>query len=228
MKIQELQQALKDEGFDPGPVDGDLGPRTREAIRAFQKANGLTVDGIVGSATLGALRAGSVIIVPPLPAPGEPRARRLIHTLVWHCTATPEGKEFTRAQIDAMHRARGFSKIGYHKLIHLDGRVSIGRAESEVGAHVAGHNVGTLGFSYVGGVDARNRPKDTRTPEQKATMVRLTEEAARKYKLRAVVGHRDLSPDRDHDGVVEPWEWVKSCPCFDVVPEYGRLLKEAR
>jgi N-acetylmuramoyl-L-alanine amidase len=45
--------------------------------------------------------------------------------------------------------------------------------------------------------------------------------------LRAVVGHRDLSPDLDHDGVVEPHEWVKQCPCFDAIPEYGALLKDA-
>ena len=151
---------------------------------------------------------------------------RPIHTLVWHCTATPEGREFSRADIDKMHRARGFKKIGYHKLIHLDGSVSDGRDESEIGAHVAGHNTGTIGYSYVGGVDKNNKAKDTRTEAQRATMLRLTKEAIAKYKLRAVLGHRDLSPDKDGDGQVEPHEWIKMCPCFDVVPEYGFLLKQ--
>jgi N-acetylmuramoyl-L-alanine amidase len=149
---------------------------------------------------------------------------RRIHTLVWHCTATPEGKEFTRAQIKAMHVARGFRDIGYHLLIHLDGSTSPGRPEGEIGAHVAGHNLGTLGYSYIGGLDSRGKAKDTRTPQQKATMVRVTETAIRKYKLRAVLGHRDLSPDLDHDGLVEPHEWVKQCPCFDAAPEYAGLL----
>jgi hypothetical protein len=56
-------------------------------------------------------------------------------------------------------------------------------------------------------------------------MVRLTKEAIAKYKLRAVLGHRDLSPDKDKDGQVEPHEWVKMCPCFNAAPEYAELLK---
>jgi N-acetylmuramoyl-L-alanine amidase len=149
---------------------------------------------------------------------------RRIHTLVWHCTATPEGKDYTRAQIKAMHVARGFRDIGYHKIIHLDGKVSPGRPESEIGAHVAGHNLGTLGYSYIGGLDKKGKAKDTRTPAQKAAMIKLTKEAISRYKLRAVLGHRDLSPDLDHDGMVEPHEWVKQCPCFNAAPEYAGLL----
>lgn len=149
---------------------------------------------------------------------------RRIHTLVWHCTATPEGKEFTRAQIKAMHKARGFATIGYHLLIHLDGSTSPGRPESQVGAHVKGHNLGSLGYSYIGGLDAKLKPKDTRTPQQKATMIRVTKEAIARYKLRAVLGHRDLSPDLDGDGLVEPHEWIKICPCFNAIPEYAGLL----
>lgn len=50
-----VQRALAIHGFDPGPVDGFYGPRTRAAIRGFQQANGLRVDGIVGVATFGRL-----------------------------------------------------------------------------------------------------------------------------------------------------------------------------
>jgi N-acetylmuramoyl-L-alanine amidase len=159
-----------------------------------------------------------------LPEAPVARGKRACHTLVWHCTATVEGKEYTRAQIKAMHLVRGFADIGYHKLIHLDGSVSEGRSEDKEGAHVSGHNRGTLGYSYVGGLDASGKPKDTRTVDQKRTMVRLTQEAIAKYGLVMVLGHRDLSPDRDHDGVVEPFEWVKICPCFNAGAEYGPLL----
>jgi N-acetyl-anhydromuramyl-L-alanine amidase AmpD len=224
MNVAEIQRALLARGYDPGPVDGDLGPKTRAAVKAFQKDHGLKVDGIVGPVTLGALAAVTPGVAVKSPSP--PKAGRLIHTLVWHCTATPEGKEFSRADIDKMHRARGFSGgIGYHKLVHLDGSVSEGRPESQVGAHVSGHNTGTIGYSYVGGLDAKGKPKDTRTPEQMQTMIRLTREAAARYGLRAVVGHRDLSPDLDHDGIVEPHEWVKVCPCFSAAVEYGALLQ---
>jgi N-acetylmuramoyl-L-alanine amidase len=214
------QRELARLGYDPGPIDGYMGPRTREAIRAFQKARKLAPDGILGPVTLGALLGQSDKTEPATPASGK----RAVHTLVWHCTATPEGKEFTRAQIKAMHLLRGFTDIGYHKLIHLDGSVSEGRSEDQEGAHVSGHNRGTLGYSYVGGISSSGSPKDTRTTAQRATMVRLTKEAIQRYSLRLVLGHRDLSPDRDHDGVVEPFEWVKVCPCFDAGAEYGALL----
>lgn len=223
MNSVAVQKALKECGYDPGPIDGDLGPKTRAAIKVFQRAHGLKADGIVGPVTLGALAAVTPGLVVKSPTP--PKKGRIIHTLVWHCTATPEGREQTRAQIEAGHRKRGFDAIGYHKLVHLDGSVSEGRPEAQAGQHVAGHNTGTLGYSYVGGVDAKGKPKDTRTPEQMQTMIRMTREAAAKYGLRAVVGHRDLSPDLDGDGVVEPHEWVKQCPCFDVIPEYGALLQ---
>ncbi len=54
--VERLQQLLAAEGLDPGPVDGIFGRRTDRAVRAFQRDHGLTVDGIVGSATRGALR----------------------------------------------------------------------------------------------------------------------------------------------------------------------------
>lgn len=223
--VAEIQRALLARGYNPGPIDGVMGPKTRAAVKAFQADHGLKVDGIVGPVTLGALAAVTPSMTVKSPSP--PKSGRVIHTLVWHCTATPEGKEFSRADIDKMHRARGFNGIGYHKLIHLDGSVSEGRPESQIGAHVTGHNTGTIGYAYVGGVDAKGKPKDTRTPAQKATMLRLTQEAIARYDLRAVVGHRDLSPDLDGDGQVEPHEWVKACPCFNVIPEYGALLKRA-
>lgn len=146
--------------------------------------------------------------------------------LVWHCTATPEGEEHTVKEIDGWHRARGFKKVGYHRVIHLDGTVSEGRSEEEVGAHVAGHNVGSIGYSYVGGVDKNGKPKDTRTDDQKTTMLGLTERAIAKYNLKRVLGHRDLSPDLDGDGEIEAYEWIKVCPCFEAMKEYGHLLSD--
>lgn len=53
MKIQE---ALKKAGFDPGPIDGIMGKKTRAAVMAFQKANGLKADGRVGKLTMAKLQ----------------------------------------------------------------------------------------------------------------------------------------------------------------------------
>ena len=49
------QRELARLGFDPGPIDGYMGARTREAVRAFQKSRGLAQDGILGPVTMGAL-----------------------------------------------------------------------------------------------------------------------------------------------------------------------------
>lgn len=57
--VLAIQQRLKDLGFDPNGVDGNFGPGTEAAVRAFQQANGLGVDGKVGPNTSAALQAGS-------------------------------------------------------------------------------------------------------------------------------------------------------------------------
>jgi peptidoglycan hydrolase-like protein with peptidoglycan-binding domain len=54
-EIQQAQQALKDKGFDPGAVDGVDGPKTRSAIRAYQKQQNLAPDGRLGPQTLDTL-----------------------------------------------------------------------------------------------------------------------------------------------------------------------------
>jgi hypothetical protein len=68
--VAELQQRLEASGFSPGPIDGDFGPRTDRAVRAFQNARGLVVDGIVGPNTWGALEGA--VEPPPAPPPGPP------------------------------------------------------------------------------------------------------------------------------------------------------------
>lgn len=130
--------------------------------------------------------------------------RKITHIVI-HCSATPEGREVSVKEIDRWHRARGFAKIGYHYVIHLDGSISTGRSEREVGAHVSGHNATTIGVCYVGGVDADNvnKAEDTRTPAQKEAMERLVRELLSRYPNAEVLGHRDFP------GV------AKACPSFD-------------
>lgn len=149
--------------------------------------------------------------------------RKATDFLVVHCTATPEGKPFHRADIDKMHRQRGFTAIGYHYLICLDGTVEVGRPEDVIGAHVEGHNSNSIGISYVGGVDAKGKAKDTRTPAQKGAMVALLTTLKAKYPKAVIVGHRDFSPDKNHNGRIDSYERIKECPCFDAIPEYAGI-----
>ncbi|EMT38893.1 Putative peptidoglycan-binding domain-containing protein [Thermoanaerobacter thermohydrosulfuricus WC1] len=50
--VLQLQMILQSLGYDPGPIDGIFGPRTKNAVMRFQRDNGLKVDGIVGPETM--------------------------------------------------------------------------------------------------------------------------------------------------------------------------------
>lgn len=145
---------------------------------------------------------------------------RDIKKIVIHTTATFEGKPFDAKAIDAMHRRMGWKMIGYHWVVLLDGTIEKGRDEEMVGSHVRGHNTNSIGVVYVGGLgrDGKGRivAKDTRTCEQKVALAKLIHELSKRYPTAVIMGHRDLSPDKDGDGVVERHEWLKECPCFTV------------
>lgn len=134
---------------------------------------------------------------------------RRIDEIIIHCTATPEGRAHTVADIDRWHRQRGFDGIGYHYLILLDGTVCQGRQLSRAGAHCRGHNAHSIGVCYVGGLDLQGHPKDTRTPEQRRALRLLVERLCHQWPQAVVLGHRDLA--------------AKACPCFDAQKEYGSL-----
>ena len=68
---------------------------------------------------------------------------------------------------------------------------------------------------YEGGLDERGHPADTRTDFQKHSLRVLVMLLLRDYPGSRLCGHRDLSPDLDCDGEIEPEEWIKACPCFD-------------
>lgn len=128
---------------------------------------------------------------------------RTINEIIIHCSATPEGRNVTTADIEAWHKQRGFSEIGYHYVIYLDGSVHIGREESKVGAHCLGHNANSIGVCYIGGVAKDGKTaKDTRTEAQKVTLRNLVANLKRKYPSASVHGHNEFA--------------AKDCPSFDV------------
>ncbi|MQO09278.1 N-acetylmuramoyl-L-alanine amidase [Prevotella copri] len=132
---------------------------------------------------------------------------RKINEIIVHCTATAEGKNFKAADIDRWHKAKGWNGIGYHHVVDLDGTVEPGRPENEVGAHCLKHNANSIGVVYVGGLASDGKtPKDTRTPQQKAALVKLLTELKRRYPNATIHGHRDFA--------------AKACPSFDATKEY--------
>lgn len=225
--VQRLLNAVGRNLYD----DGDFGQRTEDEVKAFQSSHGLVVDGKVGPQTLAALKQASAAPKPgrsepdkqameqPVPtfalgadiAKPPPNAANLklldtarpIKEIIHHCAATPEGKDFTVDDIRAWHKARGWSDIGYHYIVYRDGRILLGRPIGQVGAHCEGHNTGTIGISYIGGVTADGKTaKDTRTAAQRASLLWLTAQLCRKFSITKVTGHNQYAS--------------KACPSFDV------------
>ena len=144
-----------------------------------------------------------------------------IERLVIHCTATPEGREVTAADIRHWHCTappigRGWKQVGYTDMVHLDGRVERLVRNNE-DAYVDGWEItnGAKGYNgtsrhivYVGG-KRNGHPADTRTEAQKAALKAYVEDFKKRFPWADVCGHRDLP------GV------AKDCPCFDVRKEYG-------
>ncbi|MDO4691749.1 MAG: N-acetylmuramoyl-L-alanine amidase [Porphyromonadaceae bacterium] len=149
--------------------------------------------------------------------------KKAIRYIVIHCSATRSTQAYSATQLDRDHRSRGFDGAGYHFYIRRDGSTKAMRPLSRSGAHALGYNRCSIGVCYEGGLDAFGRPADTRTPEQRACLVELLGRLRQSYPRAEIVGHRDLSPDRNADGVIEPNEWIKVCPCFDARGEYANL-----
>ncbi len=205
--------------------DGIFGSLTRETLIQWQKEHNLTPDGIAGPATLAKLLPDVMKNILHVN-----KSRRVITDIVIHCTASREGQELTVEQIRADHKKNGWSDIGYHYVILLDGTIANGRDVDLIGAHVSGHNAHSIGVAYVGGLEdkpgvAYNRlkAKDTRTERQKAALLSLLIDLKKMYPGAKISGHRDFSPDKNNNGIIEPQEWIKSCPSFDAKTEYMRL-----
>lgn len=133
---------------------------------------------------------------------------RKINKIIIHCTATIEGKEYSVDTIRQWHKQRGFSDIGYHYIIHLDGTIETGRPIEIAGAHCKGYNSNSIGICYVGGLDTQLKAKDTRTQEQKESLNELIVNMLEKYPQATVHGHNEFAK--------------KECPCYNVKDEWYR------
>lgn len=142
---------------------------------------------------------------------------RRIRYIFIHCTGTKPG-----ATVEALRRgfeARGWSRPGYHYVIGTDGSVTQLLDEELIANGVMGYNSTSVHVAYIGGIDTRGRAADTRTQQQKEQLRRLTATLKSRYPEARVLGHRDISPDTNGNGRVDPEERIKECPCYDVASE---------
>lgn len=131
--------------------------------------------------------------------------RKATKEIIVHCSATPEGKDYTVSQIHQWHLARKFSGIGYNYVIYRDGTIHEGRPAEMAGAHCTNHNSISVGVCYIGGMDKDNKKaKDTRTPQQKQAIIELVKHLQDKYNIPAskVYGHYNFAN--------------KACPSFKI------------
>ena len=145
---------------------------------------------------------------------------RAINEIIVHCSATPEGRiyddpvaTFRKWHMKPVSKGGlGANDVGYHYVVDQHGKRWTGRPVEKVGAHVKGHNTGTIGVCYVGGVDANDikKAKDTRTPAQRKAMLELLTELVEKYDIKKISGHRDYA--------------AKACPSFNAAAEYMPLV----
>ena len=136
---------------------------------------------------------------------------RDINRIMLHCSATVEGKDYSVDTIRKWHvEGRGWSDIGYHYVIHLDGSVSQGRPLDRSGAHTKGHNKDSVGICYIGGLDEDKNPKDTMNPEQNAAFRMLVQS------IRILFG--DDITIHGHNEFAN-----KACPSFKVKEKFADM-----
>ena len=133
---------------------------------------------------------------------------RQINNIVIHCSDSPRGKYFDVDDIRRWHtdpkpKGNGWSDIGYHYVVLLNGDVQRGRFDHIVGAHASGHNSDSIAICYIGG-----KGGDTRTLQQKVSLETLLRYMRLMYPDAEILGHRDL-------GMTS-----KTCPSFDAKGEY--------
>jgi N-acetyl-anhydromuramyl-L-alanine amidase AmpD len=205
--VKQIQEALH------LLADGIYGAITEDAVKVFQRENGLTVDGIVGPATLAKLIPQRL-----------KKSERKITEIIIHCSATPDGKDYTVDDLRRWHKQQGYADVGYHYIVYRNGILAQGRDVNIIGAHASGHNAHSIGICYIGGMNAENtQPEDTRTLRQKARLLSLLVDLRKLYPNARIIGHRDLSEDKNGNGIIEPSEWMKACPSFDAKSEYHRI-----
>lgn len=132
---------------------------------------------------------------------------RKIDRIIIHCSATKPGQKCNAKIIGRWHREKGYKSIGYHYVILEDGTVEKGRPESEMGAHCVGYNSSSIGICYVGGLDKKGLPFDTRTAKQKEALRDLVNGICVRHVIKDIAGHNEFAN--------------KSCPCFNVKKEFG-------
>ena len=136
---------------------------------------------------------------------------RSIKEIIIHCSATREGQDISVNTIRKWHvEGRGWSDIGYHFYIDINGEIKKGRDIAKIGAHCSGHNRNSIGLCYCGGVEEDGKtPKDTRTETQKQSLLAVLRTLKAMYPEAIIYSHNEFAN--------------KAWPSFNATEEYKNL-----
>ena len=153
---------------------------------------------------------------------------RTITRIFVHCTASWQNTT-TVESLKAEFRQKGWKAPGYHWVIFPNGKVVQMLSEELVANGVKDYNAHSIHVAWVGGIEKNAIGKiisvDNRTANQKLALFDILTKLKMKYRSAQIMGHRDISPDLNHNGVIDPWERIKDCPCFDAMVEYMDINK---
>lgn len=148
---------------------------------------------------------------------------RNIKRIFVHCTAGHQ-YNYTDAALVHEFKKKGWKYPGYHYVIRPDGTIFKMLSENLISNGVSGYNSTAINVAYVGGIERNTlKPIDNRTPQQKVALLKLLRDLRVKYPKAWIMGHRDVSPDKNGNGRIDPWEYIKACPCFNAEEEYASL-----
>ncbi len=191
-----IQTGLRDAGYPLGAIDGVFGGKSQAAMSAFQLAGYRAASGQITPSTKGMILQGS--------------AKYQVTEICLHCSATrPDwmGNHTLAekvAEIGRWHRDRGWRAIGYHWIIDRDGKSLAGRAETEIGAGVEGHNRGVIHICLLGGHGSSesDRFATNFSASQDVTVRGLIQGISMRTQIRRISGHNEFA--------------AKACPGFNV------------
>jgi N-acetylmuramoyl-L-alanine amidase len=133
---------------------------------------------------------------------------------VSHCTAGPQNQS-TEEIFNYWIKHNGWKTAGYHFDIAADGTIEQYVEIDQIANGVLNHNANSIHFCYKGGIDAKGNPIDNRTPAQKASQLLIVKRLKQLFPNIIFLGHRDFSTDKNGNGIIDRWEWIKSCPALD-------------
>lgn len=146
---------------------------------------------------------------------------RTIKFIAVHCTAS-----YQTETIDGLRKEfkrKGWKNPGYHYVVSPDGKVTQMLLDEKISNEVKGFNSISINVAYIGGIDSNGKPIDNRSAEQKKSLRILLKMLHKKYPNAIIQGHRDFSPDLNKNDKIEPFEYIKACPCFNAKEEYSNL-----